>query len=163
MLLQEGEYEIELNNTNLKKILVNVKYLYKTFKTVLPISLKTHGFGKYNIPIKLLNLIVLNAYQIEYDENEKKINLIFSNIKFEPDNKVFNRKYIVSLEEYIDYQDYNMDMIIKNLGNIDLEIAKKLLILNYNHVGILERKINKLEEEIDSLKPSPYDSDYGNF
>ena len=162
MLLQQEEYEIELDDTNLKKILVNVKYLYKTFKNVLPKSLKTRGFGKYNIPIKLYNLIVLNTYQIEYDEIEKKINIIFENIIFEPDNKVFNGKYIVSLEEYIDYQDYNMDMIIENLGNIDLEIAKKLLILNYNHVGILERKINKLEEEIDSLTRSPYDynSDY---
>lgn len=165
MLLNEGEYEIELDNANLKNIIVKVKYLHKTFKTVLPKSLNKHGFGKYNIPIKLYNLIILKAYQIDYDEFNKQIYLTFSNIVFEPDNKIYNYSFTISLEEYVDYQDFNMDTIIKNIDKIDLELAKKLLILNYNHIGILEKKINILEEKNDSLKSNhyDYDSDYGKF
>lgn len=58
-----------------------------------------------------------------------------------------------------------MKMIIENLDNIDIELAKKILLLNYNHIGILERKKNELEKEIANLRPNPYeyDSDYGKF
>lgn len=58
-----------------------------------------------------------------------------------------------------------MKIIIENLDNIDVELAKKLLLLNYNHVSILERKKNELEKEIATLRPNPYeyDSDYGKF
>lgn len=169
MLLQQGEYEIELDNTDLKKIIVKVKYLSKTFKTILPKSLNKHGFGKYNIPIKLYNLIILNTYQLEYNENQMEMYLIFSNIIFEPDNKIYNDKLIVNLEEYIDYQNYNMDTIIKNLDNIDLELAKKIIVLNYNQIGILERKMKKkiteLEDKIDLLKSksNDYNYDYENY
>ena len=169
MLLQQGEYEIELDNTDLKKIIVKVKYSSKTFKTILPKTLNKHGFGKYNIPIKLYNLIILNTYQLEYNENQMEMYLIFSNIIFEPDNKIYNDKLIVNLEEYIDYQNYNMDTIIKNLDNIDLELAKKIIVLNYNQIRILERKMKKkiieLEDKIDLLKSksNDYNYDYENY
>jgi hypothetical protein len=155
MILEDNQYEIELDISDIKNIIVYVKYLYKTFKTVLPKNLERHGFKKYNLALKLYNLIIFNTYKMEYIENVG-IMLIFSNVIFEPDNKIYNGDIIVSLEEYVNYDGYNLATIVNNLESIDLETSKKLIILNHNHIGILERKIELLEEKIEELNHESY-------
>ncbi len=148
MTIQDNEYEIQVDISNEKNIVVYVKYLHKTFKTILPKKLKTHGFGKYNLALKLYNLIIFKTYKMEYYENIGVISLIFSNVMFEPDNKMYNEDINVNLEEYVNYDEYNLGTIVNNLESIDLETSKKLIILNHNHIGILERKIKLLEDKL---------------
>lgn len=46
MLLQQGEYNIELDDKDCKNIIVKIKYKNKTFKADLPKSINKYGFGK---------------------------------------------------------------------------------------------------------------------
>jgi hypothetical protein len=151
MILKNNEYDIQLDITDIKNIIVNVKYLHKTFKTILPKNLEKHGFKKYNLATTLYNLIIFNSYKIQYDKITGLMILIFLNVIFDPDGKVYNGEITVNLEEYIDYEDLDLKSIIENLDNIDLVTLKKIIILNYNHNEILQRKIKLLEEKIDEL------------
>lgn len=151
MILQNVEYDIQLDISDIKNILVHVRYQYKTFKSVLPKNLEKHGFKKYNLALVLYNLIILNAYMIQYDKISGIMKLVFSNVIFEPDNKIYSESIFVELEEYVDYDGIDFVSVLNNLDNIDLVTSKKLIILNHNHIGILERKIKLLEEKIEEL------------
>ena len=123
--------------------------------------LEKHGFKKYNLAIKLSNLIKSRTYLIYFDKVSGAINLVFNNLVFEPDNKVYNDNIIIQLNEFIDYQNINIKQILTKPDQINFSDVKKLLIIQHNHIGILERKIKLLEEKINSLETKDYyDSDY---
>ena len=161
VLLDETQYYINIDDTNVKKIIVIVGYYSKTFSVVLPNFLEKHGFKKYNLAIKLSNLIKSRTYLIYFDKVSGAINLVFNNLVFEPDNKVYNDNIIIQLNEFIDYQNINIKQILTKPDQINFSDVKKLLIIQHNHIGILERKIKLLEEKINSLETKDYyDSDY---
>lgn len=112
--------------------------------------------------MKLSNLIKSRTYSIYFDNISKTINLVFNNLVFEPDNKIYNDNIIIQLNEFIDYQNINIKQILTKPDQINFSDVKKLLIIQHNHIEILERKMKLLEEKINSLETKDYyDSDYG--
>jgi hypothetical protein len=156
MILNENQYYIHVDDINPKKVKVVIGHKSKTFSTFLPNKLDVYGFGKYNLSQKLCDLMKIRQYQIDYNEQSKSVSLIFTNLVFQPDNKIYNHNIIINLDEFVDYDGINMEQFLSNPNQINFEILKELSIKQFNHIGILEKKIKILEDEISSLKEKDY-------
>lgn len=139
--------EIKINNTNYKYI------------GTLPNKSEIRGFKKYKLDDELIEYI--NSSQIlnvHFDELKSKMYILIDNLEFS-DGKKYTSRIDIKMKRIFDCDiDENMD-----INNI--EIFREKLKTSIDYIKILENRISKLEEEIESSKSITYDYpyDYSDF